>query len=191
VLLVAVVAAALGVMFAPGPLDLIGLSDFRARMLGLLTGADLTETTRPYLWRMALAAVQRSPLFGLGVGNFVNPVVWASLAAQISAPDWLTGPDDVHSIFLGMLADLGIVGGGLLVAAIGYALWSLVRARRDTRTGRAVDCRPAVTALLLGMIGYFSAATFIPVHDFPFPYLLLGLVGSVPRLVRRRELNAA
>jgi O-antigen ligase len=86
---------------------------------------------RPYYWRAALEEFQAEPLLGTGAGTF--QLHWPELRPHdlrvLDTPDVL----DAHSLYLESLAELGIVGFALVVAALAAPLWALA-----TRPGEAL-----------------------------------------------------
>jgi O-antigen ligase/polysaccharide polymerase Wzy-like membrane protein len=102
------------------------------------TAARITslETARGHYWRVALAAFGRHPLDGLGSGSF--------------AADWRRkrGHDqpalDVHSLYLETLAELGLVGGLLLLGFAGTVAAGVVRAVRAAAGDPVVAAAAAV-----------------------------------------------
>jgi O-antigen ligase len=81
-------------------------------------GVDLGD--RPYYWRAALEQYSEHPALGSGAGTF--QLHWPEHRPQdlsvLDTPDVL----DAHSLYLETLAELGPVGLGLLVAALGIPL---------------------------------------------------------------------
>jgi O-Antigen ligase len=102
------------------------------------TAARITslETARGHYWRVALGAFGRHPLDGLGSGSF--------------AADWRRrrGNDqpalDAHSIYLETLAELGLVGGLLLLGFAGSVAAGVVRAVRAAPGDPVVAAAAAV-----------------------------------------------
>jgi hypothetical protein len=76
-------------------------------------------------WRVALDAWEREPLRGTGAGTFAK--LWdGSPRANFEA-------QDAHSLYLEALAELGVVGLGLLAAALLTGLAALAWRRREDR----------------------------------------------------------
>lgn len=102
------------------------------------TAARITslETARGHYWRVALSAFGRHPVDGLGSGSF--------------AADWRRkrGHDqsalDAHSLYLETLAELGLVGGLLLLGFVGTVSAGVVRAVRTAPGDPVVAAGAAV-----------------------------------------------
>ena len=119
-----------GVVVAGGPIAITrqGMSSFSAAPTensGDLNARllDVSGNARADYWRVALWMVEREPVVGMGAGSFHR---W-----------WLerrTLDQDVrnaHNLYLETLAELGIVGLGLLLAALAVPLSAVRRARRS------------------------------------------------------------
>lgn len=130
--LVAVVAVA----HAGGPR---GLSDrlagsFTAQVPAADRGLErrllsVSGNGRADYWRVALGMVERDPLFGDGAGAFAAR--WArERPAAVEARD-------AHSLYLETLAELGLVGVGLLTVALLAPLLALRRTRHLAPAGPA------------------------------------------------------
>jgi hypothetical protein len=84
-----------GVLPSPQKLLLVE----RTEGVGMLTG-------RPDLWAILLEYARQRPIQGYGYGGFFDPDRGLDMAARIGA--WAFGGP--HSVYLGVLVDLGIIG---------------------------------------------------------------------------------
>jgi O-antigen ligase len=110
--------------------------------------SDLSGAGRHDFWRVALDAFSEDPILGHGAGTYVFS--WTQLRS-ITAP-----VHDAHSLYLEPLAELGIVGGALVLALVLALLWFGFAAWRDSR-GASRD-RNAV--LLAAMLSFAVGAAF-------------------------------
>lgn len=108
------------------------------------------------IWRVALVMVEDKPLQGTGYGGFSDAFYHYMLTAPVDphfARAHSRGNRASHNIYLGTLAELGVVGVGLLVATLlahGSALWRarlVALRRRDEETAR----------LALALLGVFTS----------------------------------
>jgi len=83
---------------------------------------SLSGTGRQALWRVAWDDAHRHPLSGSGAGTF-EPIWYERRPIEYIVRD-------AHSLYLETLAELGVVGLGLLAAALAAPLVAGVRARR-------------------------------------------------------------
>jgi hypothetical protein len=89
---------------------------------------QLSGSGRDEFWRVAVDAFDEKPLVGHGAGTF--RFSWYQLRHN-SAPN-----TDAHSLYLQAFAELGLVGGLLVLALVGTLLWTGVAAWRDARGAR-------------------------------------------------------
>lgn len=96
--------------------------------------------TRSDVWDVAFDAFSDEPLTGIGPGGF--EAYWSE---HSSTPEYVR---DAHSLYLEQMAELGLIGLGLVVAALAAGLWVCVRARshavRSADAGAAVAMGAAV-----------------------------------------------
>jgi O-antigen ligase len=106
-------------------------------------------------------SIMQRPLIGVGVGNFPWRIV-----PFIRAAGYDMRGDNAHHVLLSALADLGLVGFGLMVAALVFGTESVL-----TSTGSIQASNNDTTARIV-LFGGFMALTFIGVLDH-YPYTLL------------------
>ncbi len=110
--------------------------------------SDLSGAGRYDFWRVALEAFSEDPILGHGAGTYVFS--WTQLRS-ITAP-----VHDAHSLYLEPLAELGIVGGALVLALVLGLLWFGFAAWRGS--DRAQRDRNAV--LFAAMLAFAVGAAF-------------------------------
>lgn len=120
-------AAALAALLAVIPRKVL------SRAEELFTGEDPTGAGRTEIWSMAVDAFQDVWLLGAGLHNF------STLSGGVAA----------HNSFLGVAAELGIIGLALILCAIASQFLALQRERRRGAGGLALA---AVEAAALGML---------------------------------------
>jgi len=134
---------------------------------------------------VALLMFQSHPFGGVGLGNFqtVEPsyatqTVNLTLVRQIVKEQLV-----VHNTYLQLLADLGLVGLGLFLAILALPLRLAGRALRRLEL-ELNELEFHVRGLLAGTIGMLIAYAFLSA-EFEKPlWLVLGLLASVPALLR-------
>lgn len=96
----------------------------------LLEKGDVTNA-RIAIWRRAIVAWELHPWFGVGMDNY-GKVGDEAIRRQVEAkgkpwrPEDYVGPNHAHSLYFNTLAERGIVGGGVFLAALlawAGALW--------------------------------------------------------------------
>lgn len=86
---------------------------------------DPTLTGRTQLWAAVLQSIAQRPWLGYGYGAFWKGVAGPS-AEVISIVHW--APPHSHNGLLDICLDLGVVGGAIAIATVGYAAFASVRA---------------------------------------------------------------
>jgi O-antigen ligase len=121
-------------------------------------------------WMVAIGFLRQQPVFGLGQGMFVER----------------TG-NAVHNSFLEGFAELGFVGGTLLLGAFYCALRPLLRAGSPeirVLDPEMEDLRPYLIALL---VGYAAGMLTLSRNYIAVTYLVLGLASVYLSLTRPRS----
>jgi exopolysaccharide production protein ExoQ len=93
----------------------------RTEGVGMLTG-------RPDLWAILMEYARERPIGGYGYGAFFDPERGLDMAARIGT--WAFGGP--HSVYLGALVDLGVVGLLCLAIVLLGCVWRSLRAYRHT-----------------------------------------------------------
>jgi O-antigen ligase len=145
-------------------------------------------TGRADLWSVATGVIADHPVLGVGAGNF--PIVAPQYAAEpINLPFArlvVDTPKVAHNTYLGVFADLGIVG---LLAFVVIVLSALGLARRATkyfaRSGE-VELELLCRAVLVGLAGMLAAFVFLSGEYEKQLWLVIGLAVALYGLARRR-----
>jgi O-antigen ligase len=134
------------------------------------------------IWRVALAMVEDSPLTGTAIGGFKDAFYQYMLTAPIDpyfARIHSRGNRAAHNIYIGTLAELGLVGFALLTAALLAHARGLWRARRAAR--RAAD--DGTVRLTVAMLGVFGSlllfGSTIDLLATKVPWILLAAMQAV------------
>ncbi len=109
---------------------------------------SFSGTGRHDYWRVAIDAWQEAPLIGHGAGTYVFS--WDQLRS-IYLPAL-----DAHSLYLESFAELGVIGGLLVLGFVLGAIWVAFVAWRAAPPER----REALAALLAAMVAFAVAAGF-------------------------------
>ncbi len=107
---------------------------------------QLSGAGRDEFWRVAVDAFGEKPALGHGAGTYVFS--WDELR-HITMP-----VHDAHSLYLEAFAELGIVGGVLVLALVGFLLWTGFLAWRDAGGRR----RELYAVLLAAMLAFAVGA---------------------------------
>lgn len=97
-----------------------------------LAQVDLSGTGRTDIWTVATRMIEANPVTGVGAGNFVVVSVrYLFEPGTITRSDFIVDdPKVAHNVYLGVWAELGIVGLVLLLAIIATAARCTLQAAR-------------------------------------------------------------
>jgi hypothetical protein len=110
--------------------------------------SDLSGAGRHDFWRVSIDAVEERPVLGHGAGTY--EFAWEE-RRSIEIP-----VHDAHSLYLEAFADLGLVGGLLVLALVGTVLWYGFSAWRDAVHPQ----REAYAALFATILAFAVGAGF-------------------------------
>jgi putative inorganic carbon (HCO3(-)) transporter len=149
---VVVALAGAAVVFATSPAALERVTSF-----------DAGGSGRSDLWTVAWRMTEDHPLIGVGLSNF-----------QTHAPDYVRRPGSlefvelivdrphvVHNLYLQQLAETGIVGLALLLAAMTACITAALGAARRFEAAGDAGMGSFARAAAIAMIGFLSASFFI------------------------------
>lgn len=135
------------------------------------------------------AMFKSNPVFGIGLGNS-NPR-YHEFSKEFGLAT-SAGNRSLHSLYLEVVAETGIVGFSVFLALIGYAMRSIVIAKKKFLKASQSDYAHLVNGLAVGFIGYLVSALFIHAAFPRYFYLLLGIMYSLPAVAEhvRQEVDA-
>lgn len=161
----------------------IAPSDVRSHITQSDGGAGRSD-----LWRVGWRMVEDHPFLGVGAGNFpIASVHYLLRPGTITRSDFIVdNPKVAHNIYLEIPAELGIIGLGLFLAILSFALRCGIRASRLFADARDHDMDILTRALVLGAAGMLTANFFIS-QQFNKPLWLLLSVGPAMLALAERE----
>ncbi|HJT77938.1 MAG TPA: O-antigen ligase family protein, partial [Gemmataceae bacterium] len=135
---------------------------------------DASAQSRLYLWRDALDATFRHPIFGVG------PDHWPLVAQQTYG--WVGAVNQAHSLWVQIAAELGVPGLVLLVWFYGVCvvrLWPLAR-------GKEAPAHPwfpdAARMVIASLTGFAISAQFVSIKGLETPFYIALLGACVLKL---------
>ena len=153
-----------------------------ARFADLASSDSVAGDTRLHFWRETLSLVGAYPLFGCGLGGYES----AFRKFQITLP--MMSVNFAHNDYLQALAELGIIGGGILAALL---IVIAVRAVSGTARQDTIDAR----FLAIGCVGSILAMMLHSLVDFnmqiPANALLMSWIAGVALGLRSEPQRAA
>jgi O-antigen ligase len=119
-------------------------------------------TGRVDIWKVGWRMVEANPLHGVGAGNFQNSSVHFLLQpGAIARADFIVDtPKAAHNTYLGILAELGVVGLVLFLIILGFALTTTVKAMRAFARQGDRQMEIISRALFVALVGLLAAAFF-------------------------------
>ena len=142
--------------------------------------SEVNGAGRHDFWRVALESFEEKPILGYGAGTYV--FLWTK-HRSIEMP-----VHDAHSLYLEPLAELGIVGGLVVIGLVGSLLWIAFGAWRATPAGRR---REAYAALFAVMLAFAVGAGFDWFWEIADMGAILFLAGGVAVSVRCAQASAS
>jgi O-antigen ligase len=139
---------------------------------------DFSGTGRHDFWRVAIDAFGEKPLLGHGAGTYVFS--WTQ-HRSIEIP-----VHDAHSLYLEAFAELGLLGGLLVLALIGTLLWSAFAAWRAA----AEPERERYAVLFAAMLAFAVGAAFDWFWEIPGLGAVFFLAAGVTVAARCAQLAA-
>jgi hypothetical protein len=173
----------LGFMVLAGALSwTFGTPAFRERIGGLVRGEEDYNTSSRYgrqeIWKRGITYTLQNPITGVGMGNFTVAEGEHNKALGIDGR-WMAP----HNAYVQAFAELGFLGGILLVTLIGV---SLVRGFRIARA-RAPAPMPDLAASLTA----FAISAFFLSHAYFFMgFALVALIGLATRATANARATA-
>lgn len=187
-----VIALGLAVALAATPtLYLERLLQVGQAASAVLTGEQWIEdpalAQRLSVLSAAFEMFRAHPLLGIGLGQF--PVEYGDYALRAGLDPG--APNKAHSVYLGTLAEEGLVGLALLTGTIGAAWVTCTAARRRLQAaGRTADALHLL-GLQLGFLGYLTTALFLHNDYARYFWILVALLLSTASASRRPSDAAA
>jgi O-antigen ligase len=178
------------ILLVTGAVVLTATADPVLSRIASVQTSDQSGSGRTYLWKAAWTSIKEHEPLGLGYGGF--PAAADELLRETPGVDFrhvMLIPDaqgsEVHSIYLGSLAELGPVGVVLLVALLFATARHLIRtSKRARRAGAAFVARIA-NALVLSLLGWSIAAIFLSIETSRSLWILIGISLALPKLITR------
>jgi len=146
-----------------------------SRLLSVFSG-DSSTMFRLGLWKAAGAAITQKPLFGGGLGDFLQ--IYHRTILQ--HPELYQGvlQFEPHNSYLQITAETGIIGGLLFICSVASLVWAGLRLSKRLKTDRRRSFQNA--ALLAGIVGIILNAltsdSFQHPHAIVYFFVLGGLI---------------
>jgi O-antigen ligase len=149
-------------------------------------------TGRTDIWRVAGRMVQAHPIHGVGAGNFrISSVHYTLRPGSVKYDYFIDHPKVAHNTYLQELAELGIVGLGMFLSILVFAIVCALKAARRFAEAGDRDMDLLTRGVLLALIGILSADFFISGQFSKQLWLLLGLCPALLAIASRQAPTSA
>ncbi|MBI4864816.1 MAG: O-antigen ligase family protein [Candidatus Riflebacteria bacterium] len=170
------VVLAVGTLLCVWPMRHFLLRRFDSVAHGNLLEKLSYDTGRFQEWILALAAIDRSPVFGLGVDAEYQ---------GLPSPFWAASPKLVHNAFIMAWMKLGVVAPLLLAAFLAIIMVrAYVTIRSRASFDRALWAFSAAGALLFNMLSFVFASPWIELRQVIVVAFMSGAVSVASRAER-------
>jgi O-antigen ligase len=183
-----VVAAIAGVAFLY--FSTLASPQQRERVTAVTQGEARLQNGRSTIWTVGWRMAEANPIAGVGAGNFQS-----ASRAYLLQPGLLTRTDQIlleapkiaHNTYLGVLAELGIVGLALFLTLIGFSLRCSLLAARNFGIRGDPNGEVLARAIAIALVGTLAADFFISQELKKELWLLLGLGPALLSVSRSPE----
>lgn len=122
----------------------------------------------------ALLAWADHPILGVGPGEFPQ---YYRQYAEVVGIRVLASDRQAHNLYLGMAAELGLIGITVFLVIVGLTLRDLARARRAVRT-RDPLMADLATGFMLSIVAYLTTGIFLHMSFIRYFWLMLALAAA-------------
>lgn len=151
-----------------------------------------TGSGREDLWLVGWRMAEAHPVQGVGAGNFpVASIHYLLRPGAVLRDDYIVQvPKVAHNIYLGTLAELGVVGLALFCGILAFALSCAARAARAFEARGDRDMGTLSRAVLIALLAILTANVFLSEQFIKPLWILLALCPALLAISRRPEAPA-
>ena len=171
-------------------LSLVANESYWERMRSLLNPksdynwSGNSDSGRMDVWGRGIGYMIRNPVLGVGLRNFPSAEGNSSLSATLQSRDKGFKWSVAHSSFVGIGAELGIIGFISFLAIFVSGIRSMARVRMGSPPGVAPQLEFPQSQMLLGsLLGFVVCGLFLSAEHFAVLYVLLGMVVGLLKLL--------
>jgi putative inorganic carbon (HCO3(-)) transporter len=144
---------------------------------------DESSAGRLHFWEVAINMANSNPATGVGLGAFNTAYETYNYTGEFG------GERAAHSVWFGVLGELGYVGLILLVANLVFAFWSCWRVHRLARKRPELrDLRIYANGIISALVVFCVSGTFLSLQYNEFTWHLVGLSTAL-RLIALQEMK--
>jgi hypothetical protein len=156
------------------------------RIDAVFAGEDTTGSGRLNAWKAAWTSIQERPLLGLGYGAFdpsANELMLRTSGVDLSNQRLRPGGLKAHSTYIGLTAELGVLGIILFVGLVVSTARLLLRVARKAREREEWFLARCSTALAISLAGWCASSLFLSADTSRPLWIIVGLSLALARLV--------
>jgi O-antigen ligase len=185
------VVAVVAITMLPGRilnryLSILGSSSAEQQLSSAETGS---VEGRRYLLTQSLYVTAQHPLFGVGLGMFMNAEDTIARSAGMVHGSW----HETHNMYTQVSSEAGLPAAIFFIGAFLYGfknLNSVCRAAKRSRDPVIQDAGTLAFWMRLALVGLASTGFFLSVAYTPEPMMLLAMTVCLERVVRTRMATA-
>lgn len=119
-------------------------------------------TGRTDIWTVGWRMVEAQPVHGVGAGNFeVSSIHYLLAPGALQRDEFIVDtPEVAHNVYLGVLAELGIVGLVLFLGLVGSVLVVGLRAAREFNRSGDLEMEILSRAYVAALLGFLASVFF-------------------------------
>jgi probable O-glycosylation ligase (exosortase A-associated) len=145
---------------------------------------DESSAGRLHFWQVAINMANSNPATGVGLGAFNTAYETYNYSGEFG------GERSAHSVWFGVLGDLGYIGLILLLANLTFSFWSCWRVHRLARKRPPLrDLRIYANAIISALVVFCTAGTFLSAQYNEMTWHLVALSMAL-RLIAHQEAEA-
>jgi putative inorganic carbon (HCO3(-)) transporter len=139
------------------------------------------------VWRAAWRSFEENPILGIGAGNFRSSTFDRLLQTPgvTTTSGYRSKGKYVHSMYLGNLTELGIVGFSLFMLMLALTFSSLTASVRRARSRGDPDLARFAAALAVGLVGVSVSGLFLSIELAKPLWIVIGLALALDVMTRR------
>jgi O-antigen ligase len=156
------------------------------RIDAVFAGEDATGSGRLNAWKAAWTSIQERPLLGLGYGAFdpsANELMLRTSGVDLSNQRLRPGGLKAHSTYIGLTAELGILGIILFLGLLVSTARLLLRVARTARDREEWFLARCATALAISLAGWCVSSLFLSADTSRTLWIIVGLSLALARLL--------
>ena len=175
----------------------VGMTTYITSVAGPEERARVTKldggTGREDIWAVGFRMIRDSPTNGIGAGNFpISSVHYLLEPGAIQRAEFIVDtPKVAHNMFIGIWAEIGLVGLTLFLIVIGFSISSAARAAWAFQRLGNERMELLARAFTVTQVAYLSAGLFLSQEFSKQLWLLLAVGPALLAIAREAEREAA